>query len=276
MQLKCINLSCIFLYLLKNNLMFKHLYFALLLFSTTCNTVVGQSKQKEEGFSWHERESVAYFKSYMYNAVDAATTYRIWEPSDWLLFSGITISTATIHRYDSDINSFFKRNQHSSLDGVSQYFFDPVGGEKLFGLLILYTTGSYLTHNIKAQETGLNAIKSGMIATAAFMTMKNTFQRPRPYVNDGYPLFTEPFHRDFQSFPSGHAAGAFAVATVFSEAYKDTYHFLPYICYGLAGLISLSRVYDNEHYLSDVMVGASLGYIIGRTVSKKHYWHRNK
>jgi membrane-associated phospholipid phosphatase len=36
--------------------------------------------------------------------------------------------------------------------------------------------------------------------------------------------------------------------------------------YALAGLIAVSRLQRNAHYLSDVLAGATLGYIVGRTV----------
>ena len=36
--------------------------------------------------------------------------------------------------------------------------------------------------------------------------------------------------------------------------------------YTLASLVAVSRLQRNKHYLSDVMAGATLGYIVGRTV----------
>jgi len=216
--------------------------------------------------------TLPYFKSYVYDGVDFLTFYRSWTPSEWAVFSGIAIGGTVSSFYDRDINSYVRRSQNNYFDAASKYFFDPVGGYKLFGGLILYTSIAYGTGHTVRQETGLNAIKAGMISTAAFMTLKNVIQRPRPYVNKGYPTKTVFFERDFQSFPSGHASNAFAVAAVFSDSYKDNYKAVPYISYGLAGLIAFSRVYNQEHYLSDVLAGATLGYIVGKTVARKNNW----
>jgi len=65
------------------------------------------------------------------------------------------------------------------------------------------------------------------------------------------------------SFPSGHATGAFTVATVFAEIYAD-HRWAPWVAYGTAGLIGASRVSLGRHFPSDILVGAVLGHSIGR------------
>jgi len=67
------------------------------------------------------------------------------------------------------------------------------------------------------------------------------------------------------SFPSGHATGAFAVATVFSQIYSD-HKWVSWVAYGTAGLIGASRVALARHFPSDVIVGGLLGNSIGRMV----------
>jgi membrane-associated phospholipid phosphatase len=65
------------------------------------------------------------------------------------------------------------------------------------------------------------------------------------------------------SFPSGHASNAFTLAAV-AERHYGWKAGLP--AYTLASLVAVSRLKRNKHYLSDVMAGATLGYIVGRTV----------
>lgn len=67
------------------------------------------------------------------------------------------------------------------------------------------------------------------------------------------------------SFPSGHAMGAFAVATVFAKEYAD-HRWMPWLAYGTATLISASRVSLGRHFPSDVTIGALLGHSLGRMV----------
>lgn len=70
---------------------------------------------------------------------------------------------------------------------------------------------------------------------------------------------------DEGSFPSGHAINSFAVATVFARQYEDK-RWVPWVAYGTAALISISRVAVGQHYPSDVLAGSLLGDSIGRMV----------
>ena len=89
-------------------------------------------------------------------------------------------------------------------------------------------------------------------------------------INAGYTTLLKeavrrerPNGEDDLSFPSGHASNAFALAAV-AERHYGWKAGLP--AYALAGAVAVSRLQRNKHYLSDVMAGATLGYIVGRTV----------
>jgi undecaprenyl-diphosphatase len=93
--------------------------------------------------------------------------------------------------------------------------------------------------------------------------LKNFFRRPRPY------LLLQTIHSnlitsgicpvDF-SFPSAHAATAFAAAGILTH-YDKKRKLLYYI---IAILISYSRIYLGCHYFFDVVIGTIIGYIISR------------
>jgi membrane-associated phospholipid phosphatase len=74
-----------------------------------------------------------------------------------------------------------------------------------------------------------------------------------------------PDGQDEKSFPSGHTSTAFALATV-AERHYGWKVGVP--AYALAGVMGASRVQQDKHYLSDVVAGATLGYIVGRTVER--------
>jgi membrane-associated phospholipid phosphatase len=67
------------------------------------------------------------------------------------------------------------------------------------------------------------------------------------------------------SFPSGHTAWAFAIATVVARRHSN-HKWVPFVAYGLATVGSFSRISSNPHYLSDAFFGGVLGYSIGRFV----------
>ncbi len=72
------------------------------------------------------------------------------------------------------------------------------------------------------------------------------------------------FSSSRNSFPSGHAITAFAVATVVSRRYGKQHRWVPIVAYGASAAIGLSRLTRSAHYTSDVFVGAFLGYSISR------------
>lgn len=66
---------------------------------------------------------------------------------------------------------------------------------------------------------------------------------------------------DYRSFPSGHTATAFATAEFLRQEYKDV---SPWICiagYTAALVTGGLRIYNNQHWFSDVVAGAGIGII---------------
>ena len=105
-------------------------------------------------------------------------------------------------------------------------------------------------------------IGPGLIGTVA----KYAVGRVRPVAATSTYEF-KPFSRN-QSFPSGHATQAFAVATAIAENYPSWW--VQTLCYGSAGLVGYARIEQNAHYTSDVVAGALLGWSVARTIVHRH------
>jgi membrane-associated phospholipid phosphatase len=76
---------------------------------------------------------------------------------------------------------------------------------------------------------------------------------------------TRPDASNSLSFPSGHTSTAFSLAAVANSHYGWKIGVPAYV---LASGIGLSRIEKDKHYLSDVLAGATLGIIVGRTVAR--------
>jgi len=99
--------------------------------------------------------------------------------------------------------------------------------------------------------------------------MKAVTRRKRPSDVRPGASFNDTFFSGGQSpfkgssFPSGHAAGVFSVATVVATRYRN-HRWVPWVTYAFATAVSFSRVTTLSHFPSDVFLGAALGYTITR------------
>lgn len=108
-------------------------------------------------------------------------------------------------------------------------------------------------HKPKMSHLGMDLLRAQAVTAMLVQPIKFATHRERP---DG---------NDYRSFPSGHAAVTFATATVIERhlGWKKSV-----LAYAIASYVSASRLHDNRHYLSDVVFGAAVGSIAGRTVTE--------
>ena len=86
--------------------------------------------------------------------------------------------------------------------------------------------------------------------------LKYAFDRQRPYVK--YPDKIHPIDaEDSPSFPSGHTAAAFSLATSLSITYPKWYVIAPSAVWACG--VGLARINQGVHYPSDVLTGAAIG-----------------
>jgi len=124
---------------------------------------------------------------------------------------------------------------------------------------------SYPAHNEHWRETGFLAGEAAINSLVAVEALKYTLRRERPYQGDG----SGPFFSGGTSFPSEHAAAAWSVAGVIAHEYPGP---LPKIvAYGLASLVSYSRIRGRQHFNSDVFIGGMMGQMIAQDVYSRHY-----
>src|SRR6267378_3988319 len=117
----------------------------------------------------------------------------------------------------------------------------------------------HVNHNRHWSETGFLAGEAALNSLVAVESLKYTLRRERPYQGDGSGPF---FQSGGTTFPSEHAAAAWSVAGVIAHEYPGP--FTKIMAYGLASLVSVSRVKAHQHFPSDVVVGSVIGNLLAQ------------
>jgi membrane-associated phospholipid phosphatase len=124
---------------------------------------------------------------------------------------------------------------------------------------------SYPQHREHWRETGFLAGEAAVNSLVAVEALKYTMRRERPFQGDG----SGPFFSGGTSFPSEHAAAAWSVAGVIAHEYPGP---LPKLAaYGLATLVSYSRIRGRQHFQSDVFVGGMMGQMIAQDIYSRYH-----
>ncbi|MDX2047767.1 MAG: phosphatase PAP2 family protein [Chitinophagaceae bacterium] len=97
---------------------------------------------------------------------------------------------------------------------------------------------------------------SNLIMSSSVFALKRITHEQRP---DG---------SDYLSFPSGHTATAFAAAEFMRQEYKDVSPWYGIAGYAAASATGYLRMYNNKHWLGDVVAGAGIGILSTRAA----YW----
>jgi membrane-associated phospholipid phosphatase len=156
------------------------------------------------------------------------------------------VSIAFLNHYDS-LNTFFAAGKY--LGNTPEQ--------------VAFSVGTYIVGRArdqpKAAHLGMDLLQAQIMSEILVEPLKFATHRLRP---DG---------SDYQSFPSGHASVTFATATVIERHLGWRKSIL---AYAIASYVAMSRIHDNRHYLSDVVFGAAVGSIAGRTVvhHEADYW----
>ncbi len=210
-----------------------------------------------------------YIKSYWTVAKKIPTGPARWKTGEWIAFSGIVVGGAIIYAFDDEIRKWIQRNPTHAKENVSEYFFEPWGS----GLYPAFLLGGFYIYGLAAKDNRARQVALGG-AQAFIMTglttqiIKHLTHRHRPDQDDpaNPRLWEGPFTGwDYTAFPSGHTSTAFALASLISSVYKDKI-WVAILSYTIATGVAWSRVYDNKHWPTDVLIGAALGFAIGKTV----------
>jgi len=213
-----------------------------------------------------------YLKSYYYDTKSFIVSPAKWKARQWIEFGAITGAGILAYTQDEKIQKYFVTHQSETADNLSKYIFEPIGNgigtSVIIGSLYL---GGRLARDKRLAGTSLTAAKAFIVSTVCTQVIKQLTHRHRPY-QDAIPDHAQwegPFADiHYNSFPSGHSTAAFSLATVFALEYSHTV-WVPVLAYTLAAGTAVSRLYDNDHWASDVVIGSAIGFVTGRFMWKQ-------
>ena len=211
----------------------------------------------------------SYWQGYLNDTTKILASPSRWQGRDWTAAAAVLSVTAGLYVYDQDIKDWAQRRRSGTSNDFANVF-TPFGN----GLYTLPAAGLFYLYgevqeNEKAKRIGLLGAESIVLAGALTGVVKFAGHRHRPDTGDRYDRWDGPgTSTDNLSFPSLHAATAFALATVVAVESDSAY--VAAAAYGTASLTALARLNDNEHWSSDVFLGAALGYFTARAVLSYH------
>ena len=125
--------------------------------------------------------------------------------------------------------------------------------------LVLVGAG-WLFSSAAVRHAGIQTLLAHGLAALMVNGLKHLIGRPRPkFAHSGDWQFSPSWVSGYESFPSGHSAASFAVATVLAKRFPA----VAPLCIGVAAFVMLSRVLRGAHFPTDVVGGAVVGVLSG-------------
>ncbi len=163
--------------------------------------------------------------------------------------------------FDKEIIKFIASLRNSFFD----YIFISVAFVTNIIVIFIFITVLFLWRGKKKRWIPVLWLSLGLTTLVSYI-FKIIIQRPRPFQTGVVSVFIVVF--DFiknsantwnYSFPSFQAMAVFAVLPLFNKEFKR----FRWFWLAFAGLVALSRVYFGAHYMSDIISGGIIGYLIG-------------
>ncbi|PKL81645.1 MAG: hypothetical protein CVV24_14215 [Ignavibacteriae bacterium HGW-Ignavibacteriae-3] len=195
-----------------------------------------------------------------------------WDGGDWLKLGLMgAVSFLAIETIDQPVRDAVLRDQKYYKSVPMEFgrmwgeIYSPV---VFFGGFAAY---SLITNDIESRKIAFEVGQASLYAAGISFVFKLAIGRSRPYLEKGTHSFS-PFesilNQDNKSIPSGHSTVAFIISTVLSRNIKSP--IWKVLIYIPAVLTMISRVYQDQHWVSDTFAGAALGYFVATWVVDQH------
>jgi len=205
-------------------------------------------------------------KRYASDSVALVRAPASWKSRDWEKAAGVALVLGGLMLADRELDqeASERRSRFTNRVSAATTGFGGSWGPRIsVGIL----AAGWAFRNRETRDMGRDALEAGILTSLLTKYLfKPAFGRERPEQSDGGTVFRPGSGND--SFPSGHATQAFAVASVVAMRSKGWA--VPTLAYAAATLVAFDRVNDRAHFASDVAAGAILGTAVGRFLVRRH------
>lgn len=180
----------------------------------------------------------------------------------WLPVLATAGITAGLLYADPHVMNYF-RSHEKNLSDLNSTFSSEISAGEIAAVPVGLLLAGHLRGDPYQESTAWLCADAYADSAIPPLVIKAIARRERPSQVPTLTPFQDEFFKNSwyggSSFPSGHSAAAFSVATVVARRYSN-HVWAPVLAYGMATVISLSRITGREHFPSDVFVGSVIGY----------------
>jgi hypothetical protein len=207
-----------------------------------------------------------------------------WDCTDYLKLGVISAATGLTMFADQPIQRAVQRDGTFNSKGVfnessQKHFYSvPIVMGRMYGELyspIIFFSGfavfSLITDDLWSRKVAYEIGQASLYGGGLTFLLKFAIGRARPYMNEGastYHPFESILIQDYHSIPGGHTQASLIISTVLARNVKPVW--LKALFYVPAALTFVSRIYQNQHWTSDDLFGAAMGFYIANWCVDKH------
>jgi len=230
----------------------------------------GRTVRLSDGIAPWARVAKTDFHRGLRDARRLYTTPLRWQAREWGACTASFLVVALAFLTDETIRTVVTNLRGALPDALAGFgHWIGSGRATLYLFVSLYLLG-LSTGASGVRRIGLLVAESYVFSGVITIGTKSLVGRWRPYTGHGslafLPLTVGP--NDHLSFPSGHATIAFALSSVMACQFKN--RLWQVFWYACAAVTALSRVYHDQHWLSDVLLSALIGTTVGVWLNNHH------
>jgi hypothetical protein len=247
----------------------RHILVCLSLFSILTASFPGVSAA-DDAISYSVTDEVSKAGSRLLaESKDFATTPFQLENGNLFLTLGVAGAIGLTYGFDGQIRDKLQRNRSRSIDKAADTG-SLIGDPYLhLGFAALVYGGGIMAEAPRWKETGEMLGEALIIADGATLILKEATGRGRPIATSHKGDFKPfGFKSNFDSLPSMHTASSFAMASVLART-SDSMS-VAVLSYCAAAFVGFSRMNQDKHWASDVLLGAAIGELAGRVAVSQH------